>query len=800
MYKKITSATVMLFFLFSIGTTLIMADEADDDKTTSSETVTEQIESDVTQETSDEMQETTETEKVIEDVNQTKESEKRDEQFETEEPENSNTEKPSKVINMKRTSSVFDNPIFKKRTLKSDTSYHLLFVGEEKVFLTDSEQAEFMKQLKQLEEEKINKSEKEITIDEIGYLLLGIIAKENVNKIAQFVAQNTSVGTEVDTEYFDWEDWEDWQDEDKVNLTVDDISIETSRLFQYNNNYPKTKYIGKDSKEERDHLWSLGSEIVVDLTQINTDEIPIPLFYLEKVYTYQFKYREFIRINGLGMNATGWSFNNNHQENKWYSEYVRNGKFSYDSPSYGTGGNVKGLKDGVVNVVPAGDRQYVIAMTSKSNQIITPHLSVRFAGSNVEDDKSLGKKYTEQIEKINQSITHGAKENKLPITEEEAARLYNNEISLPLPLTSYQIGIKGIKLVKAVHIDDDGNEIADKDIEGKNEITYKNKISISKKDIENYRFKSYDVYQDGELISKDNTNDTWTNPFIPDKKTGLVFHYQPVYKVDFESNGGTPVESQVVEKNGKVQEPEEPTRCNQMFGGWYEDKELTKKYLFENNTVKGDITLYAKWVTPIVDPQDGVTPIKPEPEDKISDIDQDNSLLIKYVSEFDFGTHENTVLKGIEGKAKADKIKYLDGDKKNEIVDSPLFVSIVDNREDRSRGWELQVKATPFKTASNTILENAKIQLTGLKYADTEKAMPEISQEGSITLSEVSRPISSAKGNIEGETWSLSLGGLDKKEDAEANSTGVSIVIPKGSIKKNEQYNATIEWELTPPI
>lgn len=798
----------MLLFLFSIGTTLIMADEADDDKTTSSETVTEQIESDATQETSDEMQETTETEEVTEDVNQTKESEKRDEQFETEEPENSNTEKPSKVINMKRTSSVFDNPIFKKRTLKSDTSYHLLFVGEEKVFLTDSEQVEFMKRLKELlEEQKIsNSDEKVITIDEIGDLLLGIIAKENVNKIAQFVAQNTSVGTEVDTKYFNWENWQD-----EVDLTVDDISIETKTLFESREiklNWVEVDDKGNRIKEENgtlkkpDTLWSYFNKIIVDANSIDTQNIPVPVFYIESVSYYHLNYGAFVATtNNQGRDPTGIRIESNTNSVNWHTHYIHKHDFTEDGKNVALGGHVADNTNGVIKVQvnPAGTPKQIAANMKEENGKTKAirEIRIRFTGN--DKDEGLNQLIEKYQDKVNEQINSGQKNPySTQITEEDATKVYNNEVSVPLPLTSYQIGIKGIKLVKAVHIDEEGNEIADKDIEGKNKITYENEISISKKDIENYRFKSYDVYQDGELISQDNTNDTWTSDFIPDKKTGLVFHYQRVYKVDFESNGGTQVESQVVEKNGKVQEPEEPTRYNQMFGGWYKDKELTEKYNFENETVKDDITLYAKWVTPIVDPQDGVTPIKPI--DKISDIDQDNSLLIKYVSEFDFGTHENTVLKGIEGKAKADKIKYLDGDKKNEIVDSPLFVSIVDNREKSSRAWELQVKATPFKTASNTILENAKIQLTGLKYADTEKAMPEISQDGSITLSEESQTISSTKGNIEGETWSLSLGGLDNTEDAEANSTGVSIVIPKGSIKKNEQYNATIEWELTPPI
>lgn len=786
MYKKITSITVMLLFLFGIGTTLIMADEADDDKTTSSETLTEQIESDATQETSDEMQETTETEKVIEDVNQTKESEKRDEQIETEETEKSNTEKSSKVINMKRTSSAFDKPIFKNRTLKSDTSYHLLFVGEEKVFLTDAEQKLFSEMLKMREP-------KPLTVDDVATLLKWVIINAPKNKIEEFVEKKTLFGTK----YFDWENWQDEVNFEKLNFTLE---TETTIDKHTGDIHP---YLTTSNDNPREYRWKNINYLEIDANELELGDMPVPLFYIDSFNYYLFNYGKVVHRyypNRSRPIDVGYAFRG---IERWFRINKHNLQKLPDNARSSTFGAVFKVDEITEEItLHATPESPLNQMANNLQGKIVRSGEIYFtADENDPELKELLEKYAPLAKESSNDVI---------VTEEDAVKLYNNQVSVPLPLTSVRMGVLIPKLVKAVHVDENEKRIKGipDDVEGNKNGMYgdnkgnfsdgKKNISISKKDIENYRFKSYDVYQDGELISQDNTNDTWTNPFIPDKKTGLVFHYQRVYNVAFESNGGTQVEPQVIEKNGKVQKPEEPTRYNQIFGGWYKDKELKVEYDFEKETVDEDITLYAKWVTPIVDPQDGVTPI--EPIDKINDIHQDNILLIKYVSDFDFGTHENTVLKTIEGKAKADKIKYLDDDKKNKIVDSPLFVSIVDNRENRSRGWELQVKATPFKTASNTILENAKIQLTGLKYADTEKAMPEISQEGSITLSEESQTISSAKGNIEGETWSLSLGGLDNTEDAEANSTGVSIVIPKGSIKKNEQYNATIEWELTPPI
>jgi len=69
-------------------------------------------------------------------------------------------------------------------------------------------------------------------------------------------------------------------------------------------------------------------------------------------------------------------------------------------------------------------------------------------------------------------------------------------------------------------------------------------------------------------------------------------------KVKFESNGGTPVESQtIVPSSGKTKADEPnpaPTKDGFNFAGWYEESELINLYDFSKE-VTGDITLYAKW-------------------------------------------------------------------------------------------------------------------------------------------------------------------------------------------------------------
>ncbi|MBM6938266.1 InlB B-repeat-containing protein, partial [Pseudoflavonifractor phocaeensis] len=71
---------------------------------------------------------------------------------------------------------------------------------------------------------------------------------------------------------------------------------------------------------------------------------------------------------------------------------------------------------------------------------------------------------------------------------------------------------------------------------------------------------------------------------------------QPVvtYTVTFETNGGTPVDSQSVAENGTVAKPADPVRDGFTFDGWYADQALEIPYDF-SQAVTSDLTLYAGW-------------------------------------------------------------------------------------------------------------------------------------------------------------------------------------------------------------
>jgi len=67
-----------------------------------------------------------------------------------------------------------------------------------------------------------------------------------------------------------------------------------------------------------------------------------------------------------------------------------------------------------------------------------------------------------------------------------------------------------------------------------------------------------------------------------------------VYKVRFDSNGGTAVQAQTVKEGEKATKPTDPTKDGFIFINWTTDEDGTEEYDFES-AVNADITLYAQW-------------------------------------------------------------------------------------------------------------------------------------------------------------------------------------------------------------
>jgi len=71
----------------------------------------------------------------------------------------------------------------------------------------------------------------------------------------------------------------------------------------------------------------------------------------------------------------------------------------------------------------------------------------------------------------------------------------------------------------------------------------------------------------------------------------------PVYTVTFNADDGTPAPvNQDIIQGGTITRPSAMTKSGYTFIGWYNEPDFSTAWDFPNNTVTGNITLYAKWV------------------------------------------------------------------------------------------------------------------------------------------------------------------------------------------------------------
>lgn len=93
-------------------------------------------------------------------------------------------------------------------------------------------------------------------------------------------------------------------------------------------------------------------------------------------------------------------------------------------------------------------------------------------------------------------------------------------------------------------------------------------------------------------------------------------------KIIFDSNGGTEVEPQIIEKGAKIQKPIEPVKLGYTLDGWYADGE---KWSFVGYNADSSMTLIAKWI-----PNKNNLVLKSNIDDKeqIEKIDTDKSIAL----------------------------------------------------------------------------------------------------------------------------------------------------------------------------
>ena len=82
------------------------------------------------------------------------------------------------------------------------------------------------------------------------------------------------------------------------------------------------------------------------------------------------------------------------------------------------------------------------------------------------------------------------------------------------------------------------------------------------------------VSSDIPVISPDIPGNPITSPDVPETPGGRN------YVVTFNSNGGSSISRQNVQPNGTVTMPENPTKENYIFAGWFKDENFTEMFLF----------------------------------------------------------------------------------------------------------------------------------------------------------------------------------------------------------------------------
>ena len=85
-------------------------------------------------------------------------------------------------------------------------------------------------------------------------------------------------------------------------------------------------------------------------------------------------------------------------------------------------------------------------------------------------------------------------------------------------------------------------------------------------------------------------------PYVITQDTTLKAQWQPMYTIDFNSNGGTIVESIYVSASAIATQQNDPSRFGYIFQGWFTDNQTFQNEYTFTQPVNSDIVLHAKWI------------------------------------------------------------------------------------------------------------------------------------------------------------------------------------------------------------
>ncbi|WP_084038866.1 WxL domain-containing protein [Brochothrix campestris] len=123
-----------------------------------------------------------------------------------------------------------------------------------------------------------------------------------------------------------------------------------------------------------------------------------------------------------------------------------------------------------------------------------------------------------------------------------------------------------------------------------------------------------------------------------------------------------------------------------------------------------------------------------------------------------------------------------------------------DSRGSDRQSWSLTVKQDgDFTTGADETahtLKGAELTYSNLFFAQVAGAPT--ASAGAIVLGADAQEIASADAETGSNQWSLGLGTLQVTEDeAPSQTNGVTLTVPKGTVKNTATYNTSVTYELT---
>ena len=102
-----------------------------------------------------------------------------------------------------------------------------------------------------------------------------------------------------------------------------------------------------------------------------------------------------------------------------------------------------------------------------------------------------------------------------------------------------------------------------------------------------------DGYTFDKWVKADGSDFRFDTDVITENITLKAIWKLNAYTVTFNTNGGTSINAQEVERNGLVAKPDDPIKAGYAFGGWYTDGNYTARFDFANTKITQDTVIYA---------------------------------------------------------------------------------------------------------------------------------------------------------------------------------------------------------------